>query len=387
MRCCGLRGHVGARANGCGSTCTWACPAPRAAAQRVGSRRWGVALRAESCESTPQQGSLTNAHPPALCREHQGGTATSTLPFQGWGLGERQHRGIFGEPAHRRHIFLPFIKRHSSACLQVREGPGSDGLVLFHADEPAGPGTARVTRTSFAEELRTGRHRLAVVRRLHKRLSPAHADLVHQFATLNLGKTAPIPPHPASILQANTAGMTTTAYERLSCSDFVATMLQVAGVVERTGETRDYGATNSRGHVVGPPLNLTQRTTSTRAGSGGSALPASADSGGGSGPLSGRASGNTDSTASSNVSKAAESSGEVGLPRSQAGAPSSSAAGGGGQGGYRVAASLGQEKALLPAAALQRPGSSDKGGSRGLLPSTPPRPRQPPNGAPLVTAS
>lgn len=85
--------------------------------------------------------------------------------------------------------------------MQVRDGAGPEGLALYHADERAGPGAIRVARRNFADELRSGRYRLAVVRRLHRRLTPAQADLVREFAAMNVGKESRRAPAPASVLQ------------------------------------------------------------------------------------------------------------------------------------------------------------------------------------------
>lgn len=136
----------------------------------------------------------------------------------------------------------------------VRENPGPGGLALYHADDPRGPDTARVVRAPLAAALRSGRYRLAVVRRLHHRLSPDREALVAQFAALNVGREAPRPPAPALVLQANTAGASATAYEHLACSEFVATMLHLAGLVEPTKAPRDFAASDPKGHLVGPPI-------------------------------------------------------------------------------------------------------------------------------------
>ena len=123
-------------------------------------------------------------------------------------MGQGQRRGVFGGSSCRRPLAVPLgaltpclLPLPAQCESQVRDGAGPDALALYHADERAGSGTVRVARRNFAEELRTGRYRLAVVRRLHRRLTPAQADLVREFAAANVGKELQRASAPASVLQ------------------------------------------------------------------------------------------------------------------------------------------------------------------------------------------
>ena len=143
----------------------------------------------------------------------------------------------------------------------MREGNGIDGLFLYHADARAGNGTARVVRVPFQAELRSGRYRTAVVRRLHRPLASPQAALVAEFAEINEGRVSVDDQEgPCGILMANTSGSISSAYERLSCSEFVAMMLHVAGLVERTDVPRQYAAMGMRGMVLGAPYGLNLRS-------------------------------------------------------------------------------------------------------------------------------
>lgn len=137
---------------------------------------------------------------------------------------------------------------------------------MYHADSPSEvPGTVAITSASFQSELASGQHRAVVIRCLHKRLDAQQIELVNEFAALNVGKIVPVDQHPASILMANLNRATTTAYERLSCSEFVAMMLHLVGLVAPTGIRSEYAATHRKGRVVGPTLaiRLLHRTSSS----------------------------------------------------------------------------------------------------------------------------
>jgi len=154
---------------------------------------------------------------------------------------------------HAYQILTPFYDR-----LQVREGEGPTDLALYHADSRLPSGLdphCQVVRTSLAEELASGRYTTAVVRRLYKPLSPTKGALVKEFAALNAGKVAPIEPA-CSVLMANASGHATTAYERLACSEFVAMMLHLVGLVEPTDIPGEFMAIAPKGRVCGPPLGI-----------------------------------------------------------------------------------------------------------------------------------
>lgn len=152
--------------------------------------------------------------------------------------------------------------RAATVGFLVREGPGVDGLALVHADENAGPGMARIVYASLAEEFECGQNRLAIIRRLRKRLTPQQVTLVREFVTLNAGKVIEEDPSPSSVLMASTAPATTTAFERLSCSDFVAMMLHLVGLVEPTNNPKEFVATHRKGRLAGPPCSVKLRHNS-----------------------------------------------------------------------------------------------------------------------------
>ena len=154
----------------------------------------------------------------------------------------------------------------------MREGPDVGGLALVHADESAGPGMARIAYTSLSEELDSGQYRLAIMRRLRKRLSPQKVTLVREFVNLNVGNIIEEDNSPSSVLMASTAPTSTTAFERLSCSAFVAMMLHLVGLADPTNNPHEFVAPDRKGRLAGPPCslrlrhnsgNLTERLSST----------------------------------------------------------------------------------------------------------------------------
>lgn len=126
----------------------------------------------------------------------------------------------------------------------------------------AGPGLARIAYTSLPEEFESGHYRLAIIRRLRKRLTPQQVTLIREFVTLNAGKVIEEDPSPSSVLMASTAPASTTAFERLSCSDFVAMMLHLVGLVEPTKNPHEFVATHRKGRLAGPPCSVKLRHNS-----------------------------------------------------------------------------------------------------------------------------
>lgn len=146
--------------------------------------------------------------------------------------------------------------------LQVRDGPTSQGLCLYHADHLAEHGYA-VTALNLVDELNSGRYRKAVVRQLYHPLTPEQEHLVKQFALLNNGKIlGRFTPEPATVLMTNPcSGIgTSQAYERFRCSEFVATMLHLAGQIipTYTGPQggHQYAAASKKGYVLKASSNL-----------------------------------------------------------------------------------------------------------------------------------
>lgn len=143
--------------------------------------------------------------------------------------------------------------------LQIRDGPGPEGLRLFHSDAGAGPGQALICAPLLSEELACGRWRVAVFRRLHRRLSADQEALLREFALLNVGSVIDEDPRPCSVLMAPAAA---AAVECLSCSDIVAMALHLVGLVEPNAAAGEgeYVAADRRGRLVGPPLALRLRS-------------------------------------------------------------------------------------------------------------------------------
>jgi hypothetical protein len=158
--------------------------------------------------------------------------------------------------------------------LQVRNGPGDDGLMVYHTDEPCNYGDAtnsssartKVKGEHLAAELSSGRYRLAVVRCLHRRLSDDQIALVKEYVALNEGKTFEDDSHPSSILMASPSSGS-TAFERLCCSEFVAMMLHLIGAVAPTDIPFEYAATHPKGKLIRSTMVLqpaNDRASSTK---------------------------------------------------------------------------------------------------------------------------
>jgi len=140
----------------------------------------------------------------------------------------------------------------------VHEDSSPGGLILYHADKKTSDGTCRqVVGIPLEDALLSGHYSKAIVRRLHRPLSPSKVTLVQEFAHLNVGRVSPAE-SPASVLMANTSSTTSvaTAYERMGCSEFVAMMLHLIGVVEPTDIQREFLAITPKGRVFGPPHPL-----------------------------------------------------------------------------------------------------------------------------------
>ena len=158
-----------------------------------------------------------------------------------------------------RHRLSPKIFR------QVREGPGE--FLFYHSDDyTVKPGLARISCSSLADELRNGKHRLAIARRLSKPLTPQKQSLVEEFATLNIGKIFADDAPPVSLIMAarcQTSGPTAAAFDRLSLSQFVAMMLAVVGVAVSTNVPGEYAAADRKGRALGAPILLKMKNLSS----------------------------------------------------------------------------------------------------------------------------
>ena len=146
--------------------------------------------------------------------------------------------------------------------MQVREGPGERGLMLYHSDECVGPGFSKVAAVNLADELQHGNYRLAVVRRLRKRLTAEQTALVLEFTALNVGNIITEDQVPSSVLMASTGATPGAAFERFSCSEFVAMMLHLAGLVEPTDSPHEFVARDRKGRLVGPACLIKLRPAS-----------------------------------------------------------------------------------------------------------------------------
>lgn len=145
--------------------------------------------------------------------------------------------------------------------MQIREDPGLEGLYLVYADESAGPGMAKVTCSPFIHVLKSGDYKLAIIRRLRKPLSPEKIALVREFVALNTGTIIQDDPDPITVLMASTsATVSAIGAEQFACTDFVAVMLRLVGLVEPTSNPHQYVATHKKGRLAGPPFPLKLRS-------------------------------------------------------------------------------------------------------------------------------
>ncbi|GAB4819562.1 hypothetical protein N2152v2_006608 [Parachlorella kessleri] len=189
------------------------------------------------------------------CSVSPGGTSSSLQALNSLDTGDV----VF---LHEKAAAPVYISRASSwtsfthVGFLVRDGLGADGLAVCHADRRTAGGSSQVVRENLVELLSSGRYQVILVRRLCKRLGPDQRELAQEFVRLNLGKQAPTAASPpATVLMQ--AHHYTGGCERLHCSEFVATMLHLVGLVEPSPDNpREYTATHPRGYVVQVPQPL-----------------------------------------------------------------------------------------------------------------------------------